>query len=362
MIFGIREAAWPLIRRDLSLTYAQIGLVLSIPGIVGTLVEPGLALLSDAGRRRRVVLGGGVLFVLSLIAFAGAPDLPVLLAASCVFFPASGAFVSLAQATWMDLEPAATERNMARWVLAGSVGNVLGPLLLGAAVLVGSDWRGATLAAAALSVPALVAATRLPYPDRHPEFGDLRAAARGAIRALRSRSVLRWLTLLQLTDLLQDVFLGFLALYLVDVAGVSPPVAGVGVAVWTASALVGDALLLRVLRRIDGLRLLRWSAAVTLLAYPAFLASGSVVVKIALLVPLGVLLSGWYAIPQGRLYAELPARGGTAVAIGAPADLLGSLLPLAIGAAASRFGLDGAMWLLLAAPISLLVLLPRRTW
>jgi FSR family fosmidomycin resistance protein-like MFS transporter len=334
--------------------------VLSVPGIVSTFVEPGLALLSDAGRRRRVVLGGGGLFILALIAFAAAPDLAVLLAASCLFSPASGAFVSLAQATWMDLEPGATERNMARWVLAGSVGNVLGPLLLGAAVLVGAGWRGATLVAAVLTVPAVVAAARTPYPDPHPEVTDLRAAVRGAIVALRSRSVLRWLTLLQLTDLLQDVFLGYLALYLVDVAGASPQLAGVGVAIWTASALAGDALLLRVLRRVDGLRLLRWSAAATLLAYPAFLASGSAIAKIALLVPLGLLRSGWYAIAQGRLFAELPARGGTAVAIGAPADLLGSLLPLAIGLAASRFGLDGAMWLLLAAPISLLVLLPGR--
>ena len=349
-----------MIRRDLSLTYAQIGLVLSVPGIVGTFVEPGLALLSDAGRRRRIVLGGGALFILALFVFAAAPDLPVLLAACCLFSPASGAFVSLAQATWMDLEPEATERNMARWVLAGSVGNVLGPLFLGAAVLVGAGWREATLVAAVLTVPALVAATRLPYPEPHPEITDLRAAVRGAIEALRSRSVLRWLTLLQLTDLLQDVFLGYLALYLVDVANVSPQIAGMGVAVWTASALAGDALLLRALRRVDGLRLLRWSAAVTLLAYPAFLASGSAIVKIALLVPLGILLAGWYAIPRARLYAEFPARGGTAVAIGAPADLLGSLLPLAIGVAASRFGLDAAMWLLLAAPISLLVLLPGR--
>jgi FSR family fosmidomycin resistance protein-like MFS transporter len=320
-VFGIREAAWPLIRRELSLSYLQVGLLLSVPGIVGTFVEPGLALLSDAGRRRRIVLGGGALFILALIAFAAASGFTVLLAASCLFYPASGAFVSLAQATWMDLEPAATERNMSRWVLAGSVGDVVGPLLLGVAVAVGWGWREATLAAALVTVPTLLAARRLRYPEPHPEVTDLRAALRGATRALRSRSVLRWLTLLQLTDLLQDVFLGYLALYLVDVAGASPQLAGVGLAVWTVSALLGDALLLRVLRRLDGLRFLRWSAAVVLLAYPAFLAGGSPVAKIALLVPIAVLRSGWYAIPQGRLYAELPARGGTAVAIGAPADL-----------------------------------------
>jgi FSR family fosmidomycin resistance protein-like MFS transporter len=42
-VFGIREAAWPLIRRDLGLTYLEVGLVLSLPGILSTLIEPGLA-------------------------------------------------------------------------------------------------------------------------------------------------------------------------------------------------------------------------------------------------------------------------------------------------------------------------------
>jgi FSR family fosmidomycin resistance protein-like MFS transporter len=325
------------------------------------MVEPGLALLSDAGRRRRIVLGGGALFIASLLAFAAAPGFAVLLAASMLFSPASGAFVALAQATWMDLEPDSTERNMARWVLAGSVGNVAGPLFLGAAVILGSGWRAATVATAALALPVLVAAARVRFPAPHPAVTDLRAAFRGAITALRSRSVLRWLVLIQLTDLLGDVFLGYLALYLVDVAGASPPLAGTGVAVVAVSGLVGDAALLPVLRKIDGPRLLRWSALAALVAYSAFLVASSVTAKIALLIPVGIVTAGWYAIPQGRLYAELRARGGTAVAIAAPAGLGGSLLPLAIGAFASRAGLGTAMWLLLGAPLALLLLLPRRS-
>jgi MFS transporter, FSR family, fosmidomycin resistance protein len=340
----------------------QVGLVLTLSGLVATVVEPGLALLAEAGRRRRIVLAGGALFVASVLAFAAAPRFAALLGASMLLYPASGAFVSLAQATWMDIEPGATERNMARWVLAGSVGNVVGPLLLGAAVSLGSGWRGTTAVAAVLALPVLVAAAQVRFPAPHPDVTDLRAALRGAIAALRSRSVLRWLVLLQLTDLLGDIFLGYLALYLVAVAGASPPLAGIGVAVFAASGLVGDAALLPVLRRrIDGPRLLRWAAVAALVAYSGFLAAGSVTTKIALLVPIGILTAGWYAIPQGRLYAELPARGGTAVAVGAPADLVGSLLPLGIGVLASRAGLDAAMWLLLGAPLALLLLLPRRS-
>ena len=35
LVFGVGEAAWPLIRSDLDLNYAQIGLALSLPGILG---------------------------------------------------------------------------------------------------------------------------------------------------------------------------------------------------------------------------------------------------------------------------------------------------------------------------------------
>jgi MFS transporter, FSR family, fosmidomycin resistance protein len=358
LVFGIREAAWPLIRSEFSLSYAQIGSILSIPGIVSVILEPGLGILSDTGRRRLIVLGGGVAFILAQLVFALAPGPAMLLLASCALYPASGAFVSLAQATWMDLDPASAEPNMARWVVAGSVGGVVGPLWLGAAVALGFGWRGAMLAAAVVSLPILLSAARLRFPEPHPDATDLRDVIRGAFRALRERRVLRWLTLLQLTDLLQDVFLGFAALYLVDVAGASLSLAAIGIGIFSAAALAGDAVVIRILRRTESMWYLRWSAAAMLVVYPAFLLFGSVSAKLILLIPLGMLRAGWYAILQARLYAELPARSGTVVAIGAPADLVGSLLPFAIGLIAERLGLGSAMWLLLAAPIALLTLLP----
>lgn len=258
----------------------------------------------------------------------------------------------------MDLEPTSTERNMGRWVLAGSAGDVLGPLGLAAAVGLGAGWRGATLTAAIATVPVVIAASSTRFPEPHPGTASFRAALRGAVAAIKKPRVRRWLTLLQLTDLLQDVFLGFVALYLVDTGGASPELAALGVGILTAAALVGDAVLLPVLRRIDGIRYLRWSASAALVAYPAFLLAGSVTTKLILLAPIGLLRAGWYSIPQARLYAELPARGGTAVAIGAPADLVGATLPLAIGIAAQQLGLGSAMWFLLAAPLALLSMLP----
>ncbi len=39
-VFGARETAWPMIRTDLHLNYEQIGLLLSIPAFIASLIEP----------------------------------------------------------------------------------------------------------------------------------------------------------------------------------------------------------------------------------------------------------------------------------------------------------------------------------
>src|SRR5256885_527834 len=132
--------------------------------------------------------------------------------------PAPGAFVSLAQATLMDADPPQRVRNMARWTLAGSFGYVGGPLLLVLAVYAGFGWRGAIAALAIAALPLTFAATRFPSPQRGtaPPLGR---AVRDALTAIRRREVLRLLLTLEASDLLLDVFHGFLALHLVDAVG-----------------------------------------------------------------------------------------------------------------------------------------------
>jgi len=121
-VFGAQETAWPLIRTDLGLSYAQVGMLLGLPGVVGNLVEPVIGILGDVWRRRFLILRGGVVFTLALSLTALSKSFPVLLISFVLFFPASGAFVSLSQATLMDADPTCHEQNMARWTFAGSAG------------------------------------------------------------------------------------------------------------------------------------------------------------------------------------------------------------------------------------------------
>jgi MFS family permease len=129
-VFGIREAAWPLIRTDLGLDYARIGLLFGVPGIASALVEPVLGILGDVWRRRLLVLGGGGVFALALLLTALSRHFPALLTAFIRLYPASRAFVTLSQATLMDADASCHEQTMARWTFAGSLGVVISPLAL----------------------------------------------------------------------------------------------------------------------------------------------------------------------------------------------------------------------------------------
>jgi FSR family fosmidomycin resistance protein-like MFS transporter len=356
-VFGAREAAWPLIRSDLGLTYARIGLLLTVPNLVGAMVQPLFGVLGDAGHRRRVILGGGATFVLALVLTWGANGFGMLVLAFAVLGPASGAFVSLSQASFMDVDPAARERNMARWVVAGSVGVVFGPLFLAAAVALGIGWRGAFLGCAFVTIPLLAVVTRA--RNATERAGGIAEAVRTTLGAIRRVEVLRWLGLLELTDLLGDVLLGFVALYFVDVAGATPAVGAMAVAVLGLAALAGDTLLLVILRRMRGDTWLRLGAAGAVVAYPAFLLVPWIPAKLGLLGLLAVLRAGWYAIPKARLFDQLHGASGAAVALGDLGGLFGSVLPIGLGALAQQAGLGAAMWVLLGAPVALLILLPR---
>lgn len=329
-------------------------MLLAVPGLVGSALDPLIGAAGDTRFRRALVTAGGAAFAGAAALVAGAPEFWALLAALVVANPASGAFVSLAQATLMDLAPSERERNMARWTLAGSFGYVGGPVLVAMALWLGFGWRAAIAGLAAASLPVVALARRLPGNGKGVDGDSLRASLRYAIRALRRRDVLSRVALLQASDLLLDVFHGFLALYLVDVAHTSATTAALGVAVWTGAGLAGDALLLAVLRRMAGERYLRWSASLTLAFYPAFLIVSGVAAKLALLVALGLLNSGWYAIPKAALYESLHGRSGAAVAVGGVGSFAGSAVPLALGLVAGSAGLGPTMWILLVAPAALL--------
>ena len=393
LVYGAGEAAWPVIRDDLGLSYLQIGVLLGVPGLVGSLIEPFIGIVGDIIRpdgsspRRVLVLVGGVIFMLALLLVAVSQGFTTLLVAFVLFYPASGAFVSLSQAALMDADPARHEQNMARWTFAGSLGVVLGPLALSAALVLGPGWRGLYLVFAFLAVVLVLIARRFAFSpgyssnpevnikerspddqsdhiDPHgkaiPVAQDFKTGLRNALQAFKRKEVLRWLVLLEFSDLMLDVLYGFLALYFVDAIGLQPAQAALAVTVWLVIGLVGDFLLIPLLERISGLAYLRISVVMELVLFPAFLLVPNLAVKLVLLGLLGLFNSGWYAVLQGRLYSSMPGQSGTVMAVGTVAGLFGSLFPICLGFVAQRYNIANAMWLLLLGPIALFIGIPRQ--
>ena len=259
---------------------------------------------------------------------------------------------------------------MAHWDLAGSAGAVAGPLLLGAVLASGGGWRVGYLALAGFAALVWLGAYLRGPAERRRERADAAggsvaprqgghqpwtARAREVAAALRALGTLRWLLLTEVADLLVDVFTGFLALYLVDVAHLSPAVATLAIAIRLGAPLAGDVALVAILERAGDLAVLRASAAAAALLYPGFLLVPGVVPKLVVLAALSAATAPWYPILQARLYGSLPGRSSVAVTLSSAAGLAGGLGPLAVGLVAQGWGLSWALAGLVVVPVAVLL-------
>ena len=366
--YGIEGAVLPAMRADLALTYAQVGLLLGLPKVINIFIEPILMLLGDTRYRKHLVVGGGLTIVLAMLMIGGATSFLALLVAFVVSYPASGAFVTLVQATLMDLNPGREPQMMARWTVAGSLGNLVGPLLVagGFALALGWRWPFFMLAALALVLIALVLTRQFPTPGMSEETQADKNSGAGArellgyaLEALRNQKLLRWLGLLEMSDLLLDVFIGYVALYFADVVGLSQAQVALLLGVLMLTGLAADLVLIPLLERLPGRRVVRFSAAFVAVIYPLWLLSPWPWAKVLLAVVLRFSTLGWYQVMQGEAYASMPGRSGTVMALNSLAGVLGGALAWFIGLAAERVGLQTAMWLLLLGPVCLALFVPR---
>jgi FSR family fosmidomycin resistance protein-like MFS transporter len=366
-VYAVGGTARPSLRLDLGLSYAQIGILLGLPAALNTLLEPVLMLLGDTRWRKQLVIAGGLGMALSAALVAGAQSFPVLLLAEIISFPSSGAFVTLSQATLMDLNPGREPHMMARWSVSGALANLIAPLILagGFALAFGWRWMYAALAVWGLGL-ALVTAFR-PFPvhmraDPEAQAGRgsiLRGLFRNLWKAVRNLSLLRWLGLLEVSDLLLDVFSGYVALYFADVIGLNAVQTSLALSLIMLVSLIDDLALIPLLERFAGRAIVRFTAAWAVLAYSAFLLVPWPLVKIGLALLVRLTTLGWYPVLEGEAYAAAQGRSGTMKAVQSLGGLAAGVIAGLIGWVAGLAGLQTAMWILLLGPLCLAAFVPR---
>jgi FSR family fosmidomycin resistance protein-like MFS transporter len=364
--YTVEGAALPSIRADLSLTYAQVGLLLGLPHVLGSFIEPVIMLLGDTPWRKRLVIGGGLALAGALATMGSAATFPILLLAMIVTFPASGAFVTLSQVTLIDSQPGREAQMMARWTAAGSLGNLIGPLFLAAGFALGLGWRWMFFVLAILaSILTLVVWLR-PFPARHPrpeETGELAVTPRVLLHNLwetvRNPRLLRWLALLELSDLLLDGFTGYVPLYLADNIGLSESQASLVFSLFLLTSLIADLALIPLLERVPGRTIVRLTSAAALALYPALLLAPWLAAKIVLLMTIRFTTLGWYPVLEGEAFASAPGKSGTYKAVSALTGFVSGAIAWFIGWVAGLAGLQVALWLLLVGPVCLLLFVPK---
>ncbi len=347
------------VERDLVLSHAAyVGFVFAGPQLAASLLEVGIALLSDVWERRRLMIAGQAGLAVALL-FAAWTRSPGGLSVGLTFAGAtSGVACGAAQALLVASDPKGPDRAMVRWTLYASVGDLLAPVLTAASIALGFSFRGAMVAVAvvvavqcALSALGRTSAgtpARDDPPDSEPPADALRAALG---RAARRPRLWLWLFVAALCTLLDEIVVALAVLRLNREEGVPVAFATTAALVFAAGAIAGSALSDRAVERFGGRRVLFGSAALCGLALAASLASGTPLATCAALFVVGVACAPHHALAFARAYDEMPGNPGTVQAVAQLFVVVDIVAPMALGVLADRFGLRVAMACLALQPV-----------
>lgn len=362
----------PLIRDDLRLSLTQAGSFLSAYYVGPILMSLPAGWLADRWGIRWTMVSGQLLIALGLVAAAFAPSYPTMVGFTILAGVGYGMLnptSTKAVVAWFPQRQRATAVGLKQTGLpfGGVLGAALLPLL-GLAL----GWRIAMICSAA-GVVLLGLATLFLYQDSPDLPRPSSAGASAAIRAVLRSPDLWWVSLATLIFAgLQTVWMGYLVLYLHEVARLSVVSAAAYLAQAQTTGILGRVVFGLLSDRLFGGRrliVLFLAGTVSMLCSVAMAATGPLTppwVFAVLTLTFGFAGIGWNGV-QHTLIAELagPRAAGTAVGLGLAVSSLGVTLgPIIFGWAVERIGGYGAAWIGLAASMVVaLALLGRvREW
>ncbi len=347
---GVPIAGAADVTADLGLGAAAYALAFfGVLGLVATFIEAPILAWSDAhkGECRGLVVLGMVGCGLALAVEAagiGADNVFVAAVSVVVYFPCSGLACGLAEAILVDETGPLAAQALARWTLAGVVGDVAAPALVAiAAVDLGI---GDTVALAVVVVLgcALVVG-RGDVDERKFDGGDddeggeeEEGAAIGVVDSLRfaltQERLLLWTAACALCSLLDETFAVLLGL----AADAREPGAGPTLLVcFSVGASVGVIAVERALSRWAWTRLLVISSALCAASFVVALVSlhhGELTLTAAALIGVGMGAAPLWPLTLAACHEALPGRPGLVGAVAQLFHPVDMVVPVALGALA----------------------------
>ncbi|HWM03623.1 MAG TPA: MFS transporter [Actinophytocola sp.] len=327
------------IRQDLDLTYAQAGVLFALYPGIGLLATP-FGVLADVVSRRVMAAIGGVGYGAGLFLFAAAQNFRTLFLAVCLMGFAGDALVRAVEVALVDVAGDKLEPALARSTLLAAVGDLLGPLLLAAALGTGLGWRAAFWATGAMMVAyGLILATQpLPAPHRDPD--EEHRPWRDLLEVAKDRRVIVAGLLVAILGAFDDTFVGFAVAFLDTERELGPTVATLVAGAGMLGGIAATAWASRTNRRQVGLR----TCAVVLLAGVALLllVPNIVAAAIGMAIVGGAMNLAWIVLQAGYLSLR-PGQAGTTSAVAEAVSQVGILTPIMVGLVADQHGLTVAM-------------------
>ncbi len=370
---AVPSAGAPGVRASFSATSpvdftALTAALLAVPMISAIVLEAPLLAASDRWARKHLALATSLAVMAAAFLAAGsATSLVGVTCALSVAFPACGVAGALAEATLIGAcdSDVARARAMARWSLAGALGDTAGPLVLALAL----GWRGgASVIGVVVAFVALLVVLVRPHTASVAGANDDEDAPEPAallselLAALRRPALFAWLLATALCSLLDETLIAFAALHwdaLASANGYGRLAVGALLAAFScggAISLLGvDVVLAR--SPASAKRLLATCACACALSYCAWLVVSGPYLGASLFFLVGACTSPLWPLCQARVYDLLPGRPGLAAAASTLFSPIDVVAPLALGLVADRSGVVSALTLLLLQPLGILALL-----
>ena len=272
-----------------------------------------------------------------------------------LYGPAAGCSLSVAEGVLVESAGASRERTMARITIAGALGDLAVPIVLGALAYAGLGWRAAfALAGTALALLAITHAfsreldRAIPSDEDENEDDDEDPSLREALKvALRTRPLLAWSFAGVLVSLLDEVLVAFAAVHL---AGLGATQRSIALAAWIVGGLVGLAWLERRIDSLEPRRVLLVTSLVCAASIALLASSTDPMLASFSLASIGASSCTFHPLVKARAYASLPGRPALVNAVAGALVPLDALAPLVLGALALRFGPGAAVLALVVAP------------